>query len=302
MKLGAAWYGFGEQTPSNYFEMAAALGLQYAEIPLYGFSLEDWYRYRGTGVAYRGSGDIEGVANAAREAGVRIVSGVSALNIAGEIRGKELDLSGVEFAMAQARRAIDVGAMLDVEVIRLAEPLHLEAEEMDVADPYLQGFAEAFHTLGDYAAERGLRIAIENFGFTADQINRVLDLADHPAVGTLYDPCNYYRHGGDPLAALKKLGKRVYYCHLKDASFPYPAHQPDSLPLAHSGQMQPWWWIRPLGQGNVEWAPILAELATFYTGYICLEHDIRDNVMWGTRTGIAYIKRLAADHDLNIES
>ena len=128
-----------------------------------------------------------------------------------------------------------------------------------------------------------------------------LDLADHPAVGTLFDPCNYYRHGGDPPAALKKLGKRVFYCHLKDASFPYPAHQPDSLPLAHSGQMQPWWWIRPLGQGNVEWRPILSELATFYTGYICLEHDIRDNVMWGTRTGIAYIKRLAADHDLNIE-
>ena len=28
MKLGAAWYGFRQQTVSNYFEMVAALGLQ----------------------------------------------------------------------------------------------------------------------------------------------------------------------------------------------------------------------------------------------------------------------------------
>lgn len=35
MKLGSAWYGFREQTPTNYFETAAALGLKYVEIPLY---------------------------------------------------------------------------------------------------------------------------------------------------------------------------------------------------------------------------------------------------------------------------
>ncbi len=33
MKLGAAWYGFRGQTPTNYFEMAASLGLRYVEIP-----------------------------------------------------------------------------------------------------------------------------------------------------------------------------------------------------------------------------------------------------------------------------
>ena len=292
MKLGAAWYGFGDQTPKNYFEMAAALGLKYVEVPLYAFSLDDWYRSRDNTEAIRAD---------AQEAGVQIVSGVSELNVAGRLRGNEIDRDGVELGLAQARRAIDVGALLGVGVIRLAEPDRLRPEQRDMEAPYMQAYGDAFHELGDYAAERGLRIAIENFGLTSAQINQVLDAADHPAVGALYDPCNYYRHGHDPLAALKDLGRRVFYCHLKDAWFPYPAQKPDALPMASSGQMQPWWWIRPLGMGNVDWGGIFSELATFYQGYMCLEHDIRDTVMWGTRLGIAHVRRVAEKRGIAIE-
>ena len=292
MKLGAAWYGFGDQTPTNYFEMVAALGLRYAEVPLYARNLGDWYASRDR---------TEAVLAAAQEAGVKIVSGVSALNIAGQLRGNVFDREGVELGMAQARRAIDVGAFLGVEVIRLAEPQQLSSDQIAMKDPYLEAYGDAFRKLGDYAAERGLRIAIENFGLTAEQIIQVLDAADHPVVGTLYDPCNYYRHGHDPLSALKDLGRRVYYCHLKDAWFPYPARQPEAPPMAHSGQVQSWWWIRPLGEGNVGWGPILSELATFYEGYMCLEHDIRDSVMWGTRIGIGYVRRMAAELNITVE-
>jgi hypothetical protein len=56
-----------------------------------------------------------------------------------------------------------------------------------------------------------------------------------------------------------------------------------------------------LGQGNVDWAPILSELAGFYDGYPCLEYDILGSVIWGTRLGIATIRRLMDDHDIAIE-
>ena len=292
MKLGAAWYGFGKQSPTNYFEMVAALGLRYVEVPLYAPQLDDWY----------GSRDrAEAVLAAAQEAGVEIVSGVAAQNIAGQLRGGIFDRAGVDLGMAQARRAIDVGAFLGAEVIRLAEPQRLSPDQLGMKDPYLEAYGDAFRALGDYGAERGLRIAIENFGLTSDQIIQVLDAADHPAVGTLYDPCNYYRHGQDPLSALRDLGQRVTYCHLKDAWFPYPARQPESAPMLYTGQVQPWWWIRPLGEGNVDWTAVLSELATFYTGYMCLEHDIRDSAMRGTRIGIAYVRRLAGELDISIE-
>lgn len=308
MKLGAAWYGFRFQTPSNYFEMAAALGLKYVEIPLYGQVLSDrnWdYRVpEAQGVESSGRGGVADIRAAAGAAGVKIVSGVAAHDIAGQLRGDRIDRAGVELGVAASRRAIDIGAELGVEVIRLSEPTRLERDQLHMETPYMDLFGQAFHELGDYAAERGIRIAIENFGLTAEQINRVLDTAGHPAVGTLFDPCNYYRHGHDPLAALRSLKDRVYYCHLKDAWFPYPGQIPEQgmLRFGHDGSNPPWWWIRALGEGNVAWEPILSEMASFYDGYACFEHDIADDVMRSTRTGLAFVRRIAEEHGLNIEA
>lgn len=300
MKLGAAWYGFGEQTPSNYFEMVAALGLKYAEVPVYAFVLlgQDAANRRPWFTSRRAIEEIRGLA---ADAGIRVASGVSGCNIAGRLQGNEVDRFGVGLGTELARYAIEVSASLGLEVLRLAEPGRLDASQAPIAKQYMQAYGQAFHALGDYAGEHGVRLAIENFGLTSTQINQVLDAADHPMVGTLYDPCNYYRHGEDPLTALKNLGQRVYYCHLKDAYFPYPARTPDSLPMASSGQMQPWWWIRPVGEGNVDWGPILSELATYYDGYMCLEHDPRGEVMWGTRRGIEYVRRIAAERKIDVE-
>lgn len=296
MKLGVAWFGFRFLSPSNYFEMARAFGLPYVEIPLYPNVYWEWYRTQH---------DIEAIKEAAEEAGVKMVAGVTALDIAGEIHGNSIIQNGVELNTAQAHWAVDVGAELGIEVIRLAEPHRLEADQLDLAEPYLQAFGDAFCALGDYADERGVRVAIENFGLTSSQIVQVLDSADHSNVGTLYDPCNYYRHGEDPLTALKNLNQRVFYCHLKDAYFPYPARKLDSIPMVTRGQMygqiEPWWWIRPLGEGNVEWGPILSELATFYKGYMCLEHDIDTSVVRGTRVGIEYVRRLAEEQGFEVQ-
>ena len=66
--------------------MAAALGLKYVEIPLYWDSLGHWYGSRES---------TETILSAAREAGVKMVAGVSALNVAGRLCGKQIDLDGV---------------------------------------------------------------------------------------------------------------------------------------------------------------------------------------------------------------
>jgi hypothetical protein len=43
MKLETAWFGFRDQTMSNYFHMAKSLGLDYIEIPLIWHIIEDHY-------------------------------------------------------------------------------------------------------------------------------------------------------------------------------------------------------------------------------------------------------------------
>lgn len=122
-----------------------------------------------------------------------------------------------------------------------------------------------------------MRIVAENYGLASEQVNWLLDAADHPAVGTLYDPCNYHRIGEDPLSALKNLGQRVYHCHLKDAFYNAP-RDPDSL---FEGPR--WPPSVAVGEGEIEWGPILSELATFYDGYLCIEYEIAKDVVRGTR-------------------
>lgn len=297
MRLGSAWYGFGEQSVSNYFEMAAALGLRYVEVPLYWHLIEDnfghWH--------YNRPGGIDAIRETAQEAGVRIVAGVSSHNIAGRVHGSGLDTSGVELGMAASRRSIDIAALLGADVVRLAEPGGLRSGGPDMIGRYLEAYGKAYHSLGDYAAQRDIRIVIENTGLLSDQINEVLDVADHHAVGTLYDGCNYYRQGEDPLVALKNLGQRVYYCHVKDTLLAHPEHHPEAKPRGPGGSTPPYWWICPPGKGKVDWAPILSELATFYDGYICLEHDPRTDVIRGTRIGIEYIRQVSSERGIELE-
>ena len=290
MKLGAAWYGFREQTAANYFEMASALGLRYVEIPLYWQIIED-SKYH-----YHSSENIRGLLAMADRAGVRIVSSVSDFPItfgATSTEGK-FGQSTVDFGMAAARRTIDLGAQLGLEVLRIVEP-NINPDDLDTARSRMEECGKAMCILGDYAADRGVRIAVENYGLTSEQVNWLLDKANHSAVGTLYDPCNYYRIGEDPLQALKNLGGRVSYCHLKDA-FRNDPRSPDSL---FKGSR--WPPSEAVGEGEVDWGPILKELSTFYDGYLCFEYEIAEDVMRGTRVSIEHIRRISGQLEISLK-
>ena len=290
MRLGAAWYGFREQTATNYFEMAAALGLHYVEIPFYWQIIEDRL------FDYRSRQGIEAVLRAAEQAGVRIVSSVSCLELAGRfnMHGNDIDRSAVEFGRAGARRVIDLAVEMGLDVLRITEP-NVNPDRMDEARPYMEEYGHVMRVLGDYAAERGVRLVVENYGLTSEQVNWLLDAANHSAVGTLYDPCNYHRIGEDPLCALKNLGERVYYCHLKDAIRDDP-RDPNILHV-HSR----WPPSVAVGKGEIDWGPILAELNTFYDGYLCIEYEVANDVMRGTRASIEHIHRIAAERGIDVE-
>jgi sugar phosphate isomerase/epimerase len=72
----------------------------------------------------------------------------------------------------------------------------------------------------DYAAGRGVTIALENFARTPggklQEIQRVLDRLPHPALATNIDIGNYWLHGEEVPAAIRALGPRAVSVHLKD--------------------------------------------------------------------------------------
>lgn len=288
MKLATAWFGFREQTQSNYFEMAAALGLRYVEIPLYWHLIEDR--------SVRMSSFSRAVLlEAARAAGVRAVSSVSSFDIAGgfDMRGAEIDESHVEFARAAARRAIDIGSELGLEVMRITEP-NVPADRVADARPYMEAYGHAARELGAYAADRGIRIVIENYGVTSEQMSWLLDSADHPSVGTLFDPCNYFRIGEEPLEALDRLSGRIFYCQLKDAV------RGDQRPgdLLFPGSR--WPPSKAVGEGDIDWAPVLSRLSAEYDGYVAIEYEDPADVMRGVRRSLETLRTLAQSGAISI--
>ena len=179
--------------------------------------------------------------------------------------------------------------------MRISEP-NIPENRLNHARAYMEEYGREMAILGDYAAEKDLRIVVENYGLSSEQVNWLLDAADHPMVGTLYDPCNYFRISEDPLRALKNLDKRVFYCHLKD-TLKDDLRDPS---LLFPGSR--WAPSVSVGQGDIDWGPILIELSTFYTGYLCFEYEIAEDVMRGTRASKEHICQVAEESNIRLKS
>jgi len=71
-----------------------------------------------------------------------------------------------------------------------------------------------------YAEDIGIEIALENFGRLPGgllrEMTHILDHITSPALKVNVDVGNYATHGEDVLEAIKTLGDRVIYAHLKD--------------------------------------------------------------------------------------
>jgi sugar phosphate isomerase/epimerase len=276
MRLGTAWYGFRAYSIQNYFETAAALHLPYVELPMY-YQLLQEDPLHPRGFAFSSAETLEEIRRLAQAASVSMVSAV-AENPLSPVAAHPgtYDSAQIAFGHAASRRAIDICSFLGVSVLRVSEPaVH------DAITPHLEQVmhehGKALRPLGDYAADRGVRLCVENYGLNAKHMVWILDGAHHENIGTLYDPCNYHRMGEDPLQALRLVSGKVFYCHLKDAFFEDP-RDPDSL---FAGSRWP-----PsvgVGEGEIDWPVLVPELASVYDGYACIEYEVASDVVRGTR-------------------
>lgn len=111
---------------------------------------------------------------------------------------------------ATLRGDIDAAATLGSPIIRFF-PGQLPAE--DDADGWAGGQA-----IADYAAQKGVVIALENYartpGGTLAEIQTAL--ARIPSLMTNFDMGNYSLHSQDVPAAVAALAGRIVYSHLKD--------------------------------------------------------------------------------------
>jgi len=277
MEFSTAWHGFRNMTPTNYFSAAAALGISNVEVPLYSHSLSSWF-------GPIAPGDVRRLAE---ECGVEMVAGVSALELAAPFDelGRPLSERQARTNQDVALVLIDIASDLGLDVVRITEP-NIGRENQYLAERYVADYAKALRPIGEYADSKGIKVAVENYGFAQAQMDMLLQAADHSNVGTLFDPCNYARMGEDPLAALRLVKGRIFYCHLKDTK---DDEERDPSSLFPGSRWRP---SVAVGDGDIDWAPLLSELTSVYDGYVSLEYEHEDDVILGTRRSLEYTNKV----------
>jgi len=274
VKMSMAYYGFRNMTPANYFAAAAALGVTNVEVPMYDHHLSAWF----------GPHSIQDVRDLAEQCGVEMVSAVAGMELAGPVDeiGRALNDRHVDLFRSLALVLVDISAELGLSVLRITEP-NLHPENQHLEEQFTTAYGEALRPIGEYGQSRGITIAVENYGISSKQVDSMLEVADHSNVGTLFDPCNYARMGENPLDAFRLLKDRIVYCHLKDTK--------DDEDRDHDSLYPGSRW-RPsvaVGDGDIDWVPLLSELNASHQGYASIEYEDADTAILGSRRSLDFI-------------
>ena len=114
------------------------------------------------------------------------------------------------------KRRIDFAQAIGATIVVSDATRQLSVEAEDWAR-----IVRTLRQLGDHAAGRGVKLALETHGGITRNgalCAKLLDEVDHPAVGVNYDTGNiyYYNQGFDPAEDVKLVAHRVIQVHLKD--------------------------------------------------------------------------------------
>ncbi len=121
--------------------------------------------------------------------------------------------------------------------------------------------AETLRKAGAIAADHGAMVLLETHDawFDANHLKAVMQQADSPAVGVLWDVMHPFNHGGEaPATTVTVLGEWIRYTHIKDAK------------RGDDGKLH----LCLVGDGDLPLADCLARLRTGgYDGYLTLEWE-----------------------------
>ena len=161
--------------------------------------------------------------------------------------------------LAELKNIIDFTQLLEVG----ATGLHIGFVPHDKADPEFNALIEVTRETCDYAAQQGINIHLETGQEPADVLLEFLTAVDRPNLFVNFDPANMILYGcGEPISALKQIGRFVRSVHCKDANW---SDQPGET----------WGEETPLGRGAVDFAEYLQTLdALGYTGPLTIEREI----------------------------
>lgn len=185
--------------------------------------------------------------------------------------------------------AVDLGAP--------AVTTHIGVVPQDSGDAVYREMRETCRELGDYAAARGVRFAIETGPESAALLKSFLDDVGSPGIGVNLDPANLVMvTGDDPVRAVDTLKDYLVHTHAKDGvqfkpcdpALVYGAFAGDKVPGLN---MEALFREMPLGQGNVPWDDYLDALERVgYKGFLTIEREVGDQPEKDIREAVAFLR------------
>ncbi len=153
----------------------------------------------------------------------------------------------------------DFARLLGCDVVAL----HLGFIPHDTSDPSYGEILDVTRDVCDHAKKNGQNLHLETGQESADGLLQFIRDVDRDNLFVNFDPANMILYGtGEPIEALKKVGKYVRSVHCKDAKW-----------AANPGEE--WGQEVPLGEGQVgieDYLRTLDELG--YTGPLTIEREI----------------------------
>ena len=153
----------------------------------------------------------------------------------------------------------DFARLLGVEAVAL----HLGFVPHDSSDPMYPGILQVTREICDHCRGNGQRLHLETGQESADALLRFIADVARDNLFINFDPANMILYGsGEPIEALRKVGKFVRSIHCKDATW-----------AAKPGQE--WGAEVPLGEGAVNFERFLGTLKEIgYDGPLTIEREI----------------------------
>ena len=198
------------------------------------------------------------------EAGVRLSSLAWYVNLLDPDEAKRAELSN------DMQGVIQAAASLGVEVVCTMAGMPMPGK--DRMRTIEEDFPGMFRPLVEFAAERGVRIAFENWTATNIQNlahwQRVFEVVPHANLGLNFDPSHLLWQGIDYLEAVDRFRDRIFHTHAKDTEIKHHV-------LRWVGNQSSGWWRYVIpGYGEVNWPVYIARLRSIgYDGVLSIEHE-----------------------------
>ena len=159
----------------------------------------------------------------------------------------------------ELKEIADFAKLLNCKVVGL----HVGFVPHDATDPLYKQVLDVTRDVCDHCAKNGQSLHLETGQETAESLLQFIHDVQRPNLFINFDPANMILYGtGEPIAALKKVGRFVKSIHCKDGKW---ADEPG----------KEWGQEMPLGQGDVGMENYLRTLKEIgYDGSLTIEREI----------------------------